>query len=195
MDKIPSDLKKIWFANFKTIEDLADVQFKRAVVPEDAISLDIETIDAGDASNSLVCSAIYARFKRKCGLYSCQLIFSRSKLVPQGMILPRSELLAADLNATSGHVVKVSLGSYHKKCMKLTDSQIVLHWISNSNNPLKQWARNKVVNILRLTDLRSWMYVQSKDMIADVGTRKRCNHCRYFKVFTFDMWSSMDERR
>ena len=171
-DRIPSDLKSTWLANFKTIQDLADVQFNRAIVPEDAVSLDINTIDMGDASSSLACSAVYARFKRKDGSFSCQLVFSRSKLVPEGMSLPRAELLAANLNAITGHVVKLSLGDLHKECIKLTDSQVVLHWISNTRNPLKQWVRNKVVEINRLDDRSSWKYVQSKDMVADLGTRK-----------------------
>ena len=88
------------------------------------------------------------------------------------MTLPRAELLAACLNATTGHIVKLSLGDRHKECIKITDSQITLNWISNSRNPLKQWVRNKVVEINRLTDRDSWKYVQSKDMIADLGTRK-----------------------
>ena len=94
-DKIPSDLKAIWLANFKTIRELADVQFNRAVVPEDAVSLDINIIDTGDASKSLVHSAIYAPFQRKDKSYSCQHIFSRSKLVPKEMTLPMAELFAA----------------------------------------------------------------------------------------------------
>ena len=53
------------------------------VVPVDAVSLDVDTIEFGDASESLFCAAIYARFLRKDGSYSCQLIFSRSKLVPK----------------------------------------------------------------------------------------------------------------
>ena len=64
-DLIPSDMKAIWLANFKTIRELPDVQFNRPIVPEDAVSLDTNTIDTGDASKSLVCSAIYARYQRK----------------------------------------------------------------------------------------------------------------------------------
>ena len=147
-DYIPNDLK--WISNFQTIQDLANVRFNRAVVPEDAISLDMETIDTGDASTSLACAAIYARFKRKDCTFSCQFIFARSKLVPEGMTLPRAELLAASLNATTGHIVKLSLGELHKDSIKITDSQITLNWISNTKNPLKQWVRNKVVEINRL---------------------------------------------
>ena len=39
-------------------------------------------------------------------------------------------------------------------------------------NLLKQWLRNKDVEINRLTDRNSWKYVLSKDMIANLGMRK-----------------------
>ena len=67
------------------IQNIKGIKFNRAVVPDDAISLEIKTIDTGDASHHLARAAIYAGFKRKSGNYSCQFIFSRSKLIPQGM--------------------------------------------------------------------------------------------------------------
>ena len=157
--------------SFEMIKDLSNVKFRRAIVPEDAIRLEIETIDTGDATQTLVCSAIYARFKRQNEEFSCQLVFSRSKLVPEGTTLPRSELLAASLNATTGHV-KLSFGSYHMSCIKLTGSQVVLHWINNTQGALNQWVRNRVIEINRLADKSLWGYVQSKSMIADLGTRR-----------------------
>ena len=113
-DHIPNALKAVWIANFQTIQELANVRFNRAVVPENAISLDIKTIDI-DASSSLACAAIYARLKKKDGTFSCQLIFARSKLVPDGITLPSAELLAASLNATTGHVVKLTLGDLQRQ--------------------------------------------------------------------------------
>ena len=56
--------------------------------------------------------------------------------------------------------------------MKLTDSQVVLHWINNHDKPVKQWVRNRVVEINRYTEPSEWMYVSSKEMIVDVGTRQ-----------------------
>ena len=96
-DHIPNDLKSVWIANFQTIQELANIKFNRAIVPEDAISLDLDTIDTGDASSWLACAAIYVRFKKKDGTFSYQLVFARSKIVPDGMTLPRAELFAAYL--------------------------------------------------------------------------------------------------
>ena len=94
------------------------------------------------------------------------------KLVPDSMSQPRAELFAAVLNTHTGEAVKISLGKHHQNSTKLTDSQIALHWISNSNKPLKQWVRNRVIEIRRFTIPEHWKYVHSKDMIADLGTRK-----------------------
>ena len=68
--------------------------------------------------------------------------------------------------------MKLALGDMHKRCWKLTDSQVTLHWINSSRSALKLWVRNRVVEINRLADARLWRYVESKDMCADLGTRK-----------------------
>ena len=141
-------------------------------VPGDAVDLNVETIDVADASCSLICAAIYGRFKQKNGEYSCQLIFSRSNLVPDNITMPRAELLAAVLNSRTGHIVKRSLGNYFSKCIKLTDSRIVLNWIHNTRLVLKQWVRNRVIEINRLDNPNNWMYINSSNMVADIGTRK-----------------------
>ena len=131
-DDIPNDLKEIWRRNFEVMKEFNEIRFKRAIVPEDAANLDIETIDFGDASHVLICAAIYARFLRRNGQYSCQLVFSRSKVVPENTKIPRAELSADCLNARTGFIVQRSFRKYFKSCVKLTDGQIVLHWIHNS---------------------------------------------------------------
>ena len=69
-----------------------NLRFQRAVVPEEAANLDLNTIDAADASNKMAYIAIYTRFPRNNGTYSCQLVFSRSKVVPDELSQPRPEL-------------------------------------------------------------------------------------------------------
>ena len=70
---------------------------------------------------------------------SIQLIFPRSKIIPDGLSQPRPELLAATMNV---HVRKI----------KITDSKMVLQWISRNQKPVKQWIQSRVVEILRLTE-------------------------------------------
>ena len=169
---IPDELRKIWVDNFDVMKEIHNLRFDRAIVPVDAASLDIETIDFGDASTVLICSAIYARFKRKNGEFSCQLVFARSKIVPDDTTIPRAELSAAVLNARTSFIVQRSFGKYFKQCVKLTDGQIALHWIHNHKLRLKQWPRNRVIEIIRLSSLKDWKYVSTENMLADLGTRK-----------------------
>ena len=137
----------------------------RAVVPEDAVNLEMETCKISDSSLNLACSAVYARFKRKNGLYSCQLVFARSKVVPKGRSIPRAELYAAVLNASTGHVVKSALGDYITNRPSLTDSQIVIYWINNSKLQLKQWLRNRIIEIHRLTKRENWYNINRKTIL------------------------------
>ena len=113
-DVIPEDLRQLWTSKFEMIEELASITFKRCVIPADALNLDMETLEFGDASGSLICAAVYVRVKLRNGRYSCQLLFARTKLLPLGTTTPRGELAAAELNATTGFVVRRSLNDYHK---------------------------------------------------------------------------------
>ncbi|XP_066922618.1 uncharacterized protein [Clytia hemisphaerica] len=171
-DILPNDLRNLWSSRFEMIQDIKSIRFNRAIVPLDAVDLNITTLDFGDASQDLICASIYAGFKRKQGDYSCQLIFARSRLVPDDYTQPRGELYAALTDTHASEVVRKSFNSTHSESFNFTDSQITLYWITNMTLQLKQWIRNRVNEIHRLTNIESWKYVQSSDMIADVGTRR-----------------------
>ena len=172
-DVLPANLQSIWESHFQMMSEMKNLRYQRAIIPEDAVDLNLTTLDFGDASQSLACVAIYARFKRKNAGFSCQLIFSKSRLIPDHMSQPRAELFAALINTHAGEVVRRALCKYHQQALKFTDSQIVIYWICN-NQILKQWVRNRIIEIQRFTDKSSWRYVKSGDMVADIGTR-RCS--------------------
>ena len=77
-DRIPDNLKPIWNSHFEVMHKIGKVKFKCAVVPEDAVNLNINTVDTADTNKKLACTTTYARFLKKDGTYSCQLVFSHS---------------------------------------------------------------------------------------------------------------------
>eukprot|EP00111_Clytia_hemisphaerica_P013174 TCONS_00038647-protein len=81
------------------------------------------------------------------------------------MTQPRGELVAALLNAHTSEIVHQAFSTQHNASHKLTDSQIVLHWLCNEDRPLKKWLRSRVVEI---------KHFSSFFMIADIATR-RCD--------------------
>ena len=64
------------------------------------------------------------------------------------------------------------LGSYCKRYIKFTDSQVALFWLNSLDKPLKQFVRGLVIEIRRLSEADRWFYIQSKNNVADIGTRK-----------------------
>ena len=66
-DAIPDNLRAQWISNFDMMKEIKTLTFKRAIVPDDAANLDIQTIEFGDASKEMACAAVYARFQRKNG--------------------------------------------------------------------------------------------------------------------------------
>ena len=154
------------------MQEIGKVKFKRAVVPEDAVNLNINTTDAADASQKLACTAIYARFLKKDGTYTCQLVFSCSKIIPDGLTQPRAELFAATMNTNTGEIVRRAFQSNHKERVKLCDNQVTLFWINNQDKPVKQWVQNRVAELNKFIQPSEWMFVHSQDMIADLGTRR-----------------------
>ena len=172
-EAIPENLRPLWEENFKLMGTVRNITYRRAVVPDDAADLDINTLDFGDASKILVCVAIYVRFRRKCGKFSCQLLFGKSRLVPEGTTQPRAEMYAAVVNTHCGQVVKSALIKHHTGCLKFSDSQITLNWITNDARSIKdEWVRNRCIEIRRFTSPESWRFVDSENMIADKGTRR-----------------------
>ena len=87
-DAIPDELRPIWISHFEMMKEIGTMRFKQAIIPEDAFSCEIETIDFVDSSEKLCCIAIYARFLKKDGTYSSQLVFSRSKIIPSNTTQP-----------------------------------------------------------------------------------------------------------
>ena len=169
-DAIPENLRSLWSSNAEMIREIGSLKYKRAVVPPDAKNLNLVTIDTGDSSNILICVAIYARFEKRDGSFSCQLVLARTKVLPEGTTTPRGEMMAAVMNAATGYTVKKAFGDRLKKSFKLTDSTVALTWICSEVTILKTWVRARAIECNRLST--NWFYVKSEDMIADLGTRK-----------------------
>ena len=60
-------------SNFQLMKEIGTIKFKRAVVSQDAVNMDINTLDFGDASHWMACIAICARLLRNNGEYWCEL--------------------------------------------------------------------------------------------------------------------------
>ena len=55
------------------------------MIPVDAISVEVGTVEAGDASQAMIIVGVWTRIERQNGDFSSQLILGKSKIVPKGM--------------------------------------------------------------------------------------------------------------
>ena len=169
-DTVPESYLEKWVQNLHDIQELREVRFRRTVIPHDAASLNIDLVISSDASKSIAVSCVHARVPLRSGGFSCQLYTAKSKIVRYETV-PRAELRAAVMSASLGHSVKYNLGSKFCGSMYVTDSTIVLHWLSHDERPLDTAVRNSVIEIRRFTDVNQWYHIDGALNIADLGTR------------------------
>ena len=55
-EALPAELREIWISNFGAIQELGEVKFHSAFVPDDAVSLDITTTDSHDLRSNQACT-------------------------------------------------------------------------------------------------------------------------------------------
>ena len=85
-EKVSVPLHDKWIDNFWTMHKLRGLQFQRARVPSDAFDTKVYLSGCVDAADNLKIVGVWARFKRKNGEFSCQLIIGRSLLSKGGTI-------------------------------------------------------------------------------------------------------------
>ena len=171
-DPISKEDHDTWVKNFHLLVSIGQIRYSRTVVPENAENLNVELLSAGDASAKMTCAGCYVRFKLKDGSYSCQLVLGKTKIVPDGMTLPRAELMASVLNVHITEVVRRSLQEMVADKVFVTDSEIALHWMNSETKQLKPWVRNRVIEANRFSMPENRFHIKSDMNTADIGTRK-----------------------
>ena len=132
-DRIPDKYRDVWLSNFQLMEQIGDLIYNRAVVPSNAVDMNVEIIGAGDASEKMACSGSYIRFKLRDNGYSCQLILAKTKIVPGDTTLPRAELFAATLCVHVFEIARRSLKNNIVDYLMVLDSEIALYWLSSQS--------------------------------------------------------------
>ena len=110
-------------------------------------------VAAVDASNELKIAGVWARFLRKNGEYSSQLIIGRSLLVKEGSSIPKEELEAATIGSNLLWIVRKALDKWLGSYVLLVDSVIALCWITSENKILSLFHRNRVNQVRMNMDL------------------------------------------
>ena len=128
-----------------------------------------------DGSNDAFSGVVYLRFHSAVGI-STSLVTSKTRVAPLDIkSTPRLELLRALILARLIAQVRRTLGTlvvHLREVYCWTDETGVLNWIKGTNKEYKQLIENRLREILKLTQPKSWAYVSSSSNPADTSTRE-----------------------
>ncbi|KAG5671496.1 hypothetical protein PVAND_001690 [Polypedilum vanderplanki] len=141
----------------------------------DAESLELHTFsDAGQEAFAAVSYLVVLHNKQR----EPSFIMAKSKVAPiklksnqEVTEMPRLELLGALIGARlAAHITKLHS---HLKLKKFfwCDSEVVLRWIWNTNLKLPRFAVSPVSEILEISEISQWKYVDTKCNVADLATK------------------------
>ena len=169
-EEVSVPLHDKWIDNFWTMHKLRGLQFKRARIPSDAFDTKMYLSGCVDAADSLKIVGVWARFKRKNGKFSCQLIIGRS-LLSKGGTVPKEELEAATVGSNLLFITRRALEGWVEDYGLFGDSSITICWITSENKRLSLYHRNRVVQVRLHTELGKLFHVRTEHNPADIGTR------------------------
>ena len=164
-EPLPDDIQKQWLDIAQDVADSTHIEVQRRYFP-------LLPSWPSDAVLHVFVDASIKAYGTVAYLTSgphTTMVMSKSRVAPlKKLTLPQLELMAA--------VVGARLASYLRNQLKITrtiywsDSQIVIHWLS-STKELKQFVKNRVIEIRKSTSNATWNYCPSSDNPADLLTR------------------------
>ena len=169
-DPVSLETRALWIKNLWRLHQIRGIKFNRAIIPSDAVDNKLELIAAVDAADLKV-AAVYGRFRRKCGLYSCQLIMGRSILARTDSTIPKEELESLVIGSNLLAVVRQALDGWVSDYIVLSDSIISISWVCNEEKRMSIFHRNRVNQIRFHTDVSKIHFVRSQFNPADIPTR------------------------
>ncbi|XP_053960640.1 uncharacterized protein LOC128864903 [Anastrepha ludens] len=125
-----------------------------------------------DASPLAYAAVLYTRTTDGEGRSTVSLLTARTKVAPlKGATIPRLELCAAHLLASTLDSVRTALRLTDTSYHLWSDSRIVLCWLRKPPTTLKPYISNRVRHIQELTSPDRWHYVRSAQNPADCASR------------------------
>ena len=169
-DEIPEKLLEPWLRWVEDLKLVDQVKVPRHLGIE--IGCNIQVHLFVDASTEALCSVFYIRVKVGTKIMT-RLIRARTKVTPSAaQSVARLELAAADLGAQDIISILEHLNlAIDVHCW--TDSMDVLWWLLQTSKLWKPYVSNRCGRIQRLSNLKLWQHVDTKNNPADIGNIKK----------------------
>ena len=167
---ISTELHSKVIKNLWRLYKLKGLKFSRAMVPTDAVDGKLHLLCCVDAADKLKIVGVWARFRRRDGSFSCQLLIGRS-LLSRGGTIPKEELEALMIGSNLLWICRRALDDWLDDYSLLGDSVIALCWVSSEKKRLSLFHRNRCNQVRMNTSLDKIFHIRTEYNPSDLGTR------------------------
>ena len=168
---VSAETRSVVVKNLWRLYKLQGIQFNRARIPPDAVDTKLHLVCCVDAADQLKIVGVWARFRKKAGGFSSQLVIGRSLLGREEGTIPKEELEALTIGSNLLWICRKAMEGWLEDYSLCGDSVIALCWITSEKKRLSLFHRNRVMQTRFNTDLDKLFHVRSEFNPADIGTR------------------------
>lgn len=171
-EELKDEEKKRWVSWIDDLKGVNEISVPRCVyrVPQGQINCSLHGF--ADASKKAYCAVVYFVCEAY-GAFTVTLLTSKTRVAPlKTQTIPRLELMSGRVLAKLMETVQNALKEEVeiKGSRMWLDSKTALWWINNRGE-WKQFVRQRVNEILRITRKEDWAHCPGEQNPADVGSR------------------------
>ncbi|XP_062713921.1 uncharacterized protein LOC134290744 [Aedes albopictus] len=172
-DEIEEKQFEMWLEWLNVLPAVAKVQIPRCYRTATSIesSTDVQLHIFVDASEKGFAAVVYLRFQEEQTIETA-LVGSKTRVAPiKFLSIPRSELQACVIGVRFATSIIKSLSISVTKRFFWTDSSDVISWLKSDHRRYSQFVAFRVSEILEASDVGEWQWIQTKQNVADDGTK------------------------
>ena len=170
-DELPEDIKKEWVRTFQRVKEAEKVEFKRCIKPPNSQG-NPDLIICNDGSDLAMCATAHIRWECDDGNATVQLWSAKSRVTPlRRQTTPRTEMQSAVMGARLATTIKQNSLWDFDNVYHIVDSECTIATLRKETTALKTYMGNRASEILETTTVDQFLHVDTKDNIADLGTR------------------------
>lgn len=172
-DPLPSSVAGEWMAWLEDLHDLENWKVSRCLKPVDCGRLvSAQLRHFVDASEEGFGTVTYLLLHDDCGRTHSAFIMGKARVAPLKLVtIPRMELTAAVVASRMDKLWRKELQMDLQESVFWTDSTSVLKYIKNETSRFKIFIENRVSEILKMSNVSQWRYVNTSTNPADLASR------------------------
>lgn len=170
-EPINSRLLQPWREWVKELQNIEMIKIPRQYAPVNPLESHVQLIIFVDASEAGFAATGYFRFAENDHIHTAH-VMAKAKVAPlKQLSIPKLELQAAVLGVRTATAIRDLHSFPMSEVLFLSDSRVVLAWITARKLKLKQFVALRISEILDASTRAQWYHVGSKHNVADDGTK------------------------